>query len=236
MADDKSLCPYCKGSRFIKTGYTEKIVNGRRSLYPYALPCYCDLNRSINKKFGMLSTLPDVTPEDSIKIFDRYGVRGPSIGNYIFYGDEPSFLYTVKSYFLRVFTHQIFELLEGLTIVDKYNRPGSDHEGRLTISVLDQYDLVVILFTSKSEPPTLKACVADVVKNRLRVRKPTWIFSQSKSLDTTKEHSKDLAPFLEIFEYVESTSVTNYTGFSRGVSDKVVAQKNRSLQDSLGSI
>ena len=235
MSAEKIPCPYCKGALFINTGYTEKIQNGRLTLYPFAQPCYCELNHSIGKKFGMLYALPDATPEDSEAVHKKYNEKGKNKGNFIFYGDEPAFRYTVKSYFLKGFTHSSYELLEGVNIVDKYNRPDSDTGARLSIGLLDQYDLVVILFTSRSEPPTLKACVADVVKNRLRIERPTWIYAPDKTLDTTKEYSKDLTPFLETFLYVEIGSTT-YAGFSNGDSEKVKNQKARELQDALGSL
>jgi hypothetical protein len=181
----------------------------------------------------MLSPLPEATPQDSRLVYDRYCPKGKSKGNYVFYGDEQTFLYTVKCYFLRGFIHQNYELLEGVNIVDKYNRPDSDGN-RLTIAYLDQYDLVVILFTSRSEPPTLKACAADVVKNRLRVGRPTWVFSREKSIDKTKEFSEELSTFLTSFEYVESNPATDYSGFSKEMSEKMKLQKTQDLQADLG--
>jgi hypothetical protein len=234
MPEEKSLCPHCKGKRFIRTGYTEKIVNGRRSLYPYALPCYCDLNISIAKKFGMLSAISEATPEDSQLVYKKYSTAGKNKGNFIFYGDESSFLYTVKCQLLMGFTHHSYELLEGKTIVEKYNMPDPNGTGRLSIDVLDNFDLVAILFTSQSEPPTLKACIVDVIKSRLRLVKPTWIFSRVKELNTTKEYSQSLDPFIDSFVFTECNSSIGFKSFSKGVSDRVKIQKSRDIQDALG--
>jgi hypothetical protein len=235
MLENKIQCPYCNGTRFIHTGYVEKVLNGRRSLYPYAQPCYCDLNVSISKKFGMLSPLPDATPQDSQAIYKKYSPKDKSKGNYIFYGDEQAFLYTVKCYFMQGYTNQNYELLEGVNIVDRYNRPDADGN-RPTIAALDQFDLVVILFTSRTEPPSLKACVADVVKNRARVSRPIWIFSRTKDLSTTKESGPDLATYLEQYECVELGVSTSYSGFSKEESEKTQIKKSRDTQDDLGRI
>ena len=217
---EKSACPYCKGARFINTGYTQKIQEGRRVIYPYTQPCYCELNLSMAKKFGVLSSVPSAHPEDAEKIYQRYRQTEKSKSNYVFYGREPLFLYVVKSFFLKTFTNKSLELLEGINVVDRYNMPAPDNSGRLTVSALDIYDLVVMLFTSCSEPPSLKACVGEVVKNRLRINKPTWIYSPSPDISATKEYHKDyLGDLLERFSETSLAKICPLKGFSDGDSE-----------------
>jgi len=235
MADEKTQCPHCKGTHFIRNSFVQKVVNGRRCIYPYAQPCYCSLNVSISKKFGMLSALPDATPEDSQAVYKTYSPKTKGAGNYVFYGDEQAFLYAVKSYFLHGFTNQSYELLEGVNIVDRYNRPDADGN-RPTVAALDQYDLVVILFTSRTEPPSLKACVAEVIKNRARIARPTWVYARVKDLSTTKEFGPDLTQYMEQYEYVELSLSSSFSGFTKGESEKVQIMKTRNVQDSLGSL
>jgi hypothetical protein len=230
---DKTACAYCKGALFIHTGYTEKIQGGHRALYPYTQPCYCELNKYISKKFGILSPIPDATPEDSNTVCKAYGQKKPGI---LFLGSEPLFLYIVKSFFLKGFTHKDYMLLEGINVVEQYNVPQRDGN-RPTIAYLDQYDLLAILFTSRSEPGTLKPCIADLVKSRFRLGKITWIYASSKeALSSAKEYSEDLATYFEAYFTVNLDSTFNLKGFSDEKSERTQIKRARSLQDELGKV
>lgn len=231
MKDKKEkVCSYCKGTRFLNTGYKEVVENGKRILYPYTHPCYCEINKQINKRFDILSRYPVIPPEDSNKVHKRYQGK-----NVIFSGKEDKFLYLVKSYFMKGFVHKDYMILEGRDIVDRYNVPKEDGTW-LTVTYLNQYDILVILFTSNIGYPTLKNCVADVIKNRYRVGVPTWVYSyDSSTLMDSKEYSSSLKPYFE--EYTRATidaSTFDYKGFS--TLNTGVTQTARKTQERLGDI
>jgi len=236
MTTEVVPCPRCNGTKFMYRGYQEKTEHGRRAMYPYALPCYCELNRIISKQFGMLSQVPVATPEDSEKIHARYHSNGKNKGNYIFLGEESLFFYVVKCYFLNGITHKNYLILEGVNIVDKYNTVKPDGS-RLTVGALDQYDMLAILFTSKGEPPTLKACVAEVLKNRQRLGKATWIYAPSKErLESCREISGDSKPYLDDYSTVQLKLDNTFNGYTLDVSDKQKMKSIRKIQDDLGSL
>lgn len=229
---DKTSCPYCRGTLFVDTGYTEKMIEGHKTLYPYATPCTCEINRQLSKRFEIFSKIPDVLPEDAEKVMKRYTKDGV-VPNMILYGDEGMFLYVVKCFFVHGFTHRDYMILEGANIVERYHVPRND--AWLTISVLDQYDLLVILFTSYTEYQTLKSCVADVIKNRTRISKPTWIYAKDRSsLEASKEYSKDIKPLLEEFVERDVSKTFDYAGYSEKASDKIVKKRVRDVNDNLG--
>ena len=227
-----SVCPYCKGSLFINVGYKEKIVNGRKTIYPYAQPCHCQANKKIGKRFGVLSTLPDAIPEDSQKVREVFTTDGVA-RNILFFGDEGTFLYILKSYMLHDFFYRNYMLLEGGNIVEIYNVPRKDDW--LTIQCLNQYDLLALLFTTTSGYESVKSCVADVVKNRLRLTVPTWIYCRSEdTLKSCKEYSPDLEQYLDKFTRIAVGDNIHLKGYTRQGSLKLKAKKERDINDLLG--
>jgi hypothetical protein len=126
-------------------------------------------------------------------------------------------------------------LLEGISIVEQYNVVQYDGS-RPTIAALDHYDLLALLFTSKSEPATLKPCIADLIKNRIRLGKPTWIYSPARDkLAAAKEYSEDLSGYFESFLPVDLSTRSGFKGFTVESSEEYRRQKAQSIQDILGS-
>jgi hypothetical protein len=188
-------CPYCKGSGFLGNGYVEKKVSGHRVLYPHTEPCYCKVNKSINKRYPILSALPLPLPEDTNKVHKTFKDK-----NYLMYGTEEYFLYIVKSYFMKGFMYKDFIVLEGGTIVEQYHVVREDW---LTTSHLNQYDFLVLLFTSSSRYNSMKDCVVDVIKNRNRLSKVTWLYVPIiEKLTDTREYSTDLEIYIKEEKYI----------------------------------
>jgi len=221
-------CPYCNDSGFRSNGYVEKQVSGHRVLYPYTEPCYCKINKSINKRYPILSALPLPIPEDTKEVHKVLLNK-----NYLMYGSEEYFLYIVKAYFMDGFMYKDFIILEGSTIVEQYHAVRDDW---LTTSHLNQYDFLVLLFTSSANYGSLKDCIVDVIKNRNRLAKATWIYTHDKTkLDKTKEYSPDLEPYIEEKRYMryDVDKGIKLKGFS---SIKDTVEKNeRNANDSLSN-
>jgi hypothetical protein len=221
--EDKKVCPYCKGKKFIGTGFKEIIENGHRTLYPYTEPCYCTINNTINKKFGMLTGVGDAHPSDA-KLIRGWFNKG-EIKNYLVFGKENVFLYAVKCYFLTNFLNKNYMLLEGGTIVEKYNTPSTDGEW-LTPSHLNQYDLLVLLFTTSANYPTLKECILEVIKNRFRLGVPTWVYlNKPDDLKGCNEYSQKLETYFEEYKRVSIGNGSNLKGFNP-INKKSLTQNN----------
>jgi len=223
-------CPYCGGTKFIGTAHKTIITMGKKAIYTYGVPCYCEISAQIRKKFTILSKYPVVPPVDASEVHKRYSDK-----NMIFYGDEDLFLYTVKSFFTKGFITKDYMVLEGMEIVDKYHAPKEDGS-RLTLLALNQYDLLVILFTSQSEYKTLKSSVCEVIKNRYRLGKSTWIYSRDEgTLKGSKDYSQDLDQYFEKYVKVRLT-VNAYKGYFAGVTGKISAKMSRDTQDRLSNL
>ncbi len=228
MGLKKGLCPHCGDSKFISSGFTEKMICGKRVLYPYAQPCYCEINRQIEHRFDIFSPFPPATPEDAEKAHKRYEER-----NIRFQGKEDLFLYMVKSFFLKGFISKDYLIIEGRRIVDEYHAPQKDGS-RLTIDALNQYDLLVILFTSNTKYETLQNCVADIVKNRLRLARPTWIYAESEdSMKKNSEYSEALEVYLAKYRVVDIEKKYDYEGYKQGKTQEMKIKKSRDINDNL---
>lgn len=231
-------CPYCKGSGFIGTGYTEKEVSGHRVMYPYTEPCYCNINFCIGKKFGMLSPVMDAHPADSAYVHKTYSTMDSSDqGNrgYLFYGSESLFLYLVKSYFLNGFMSRNYIILEGGTIVEQYNVPKDSSGEWLTTAHLNQYDMLALLFTTSARYTSIKDCVLEVIKNRGRLMKLTWIYARSEDhIKDAREYSPELENYFKSYKRVDLGTVPKLKGYSSNKA--IVAGSGKKMNDALAKI
>lgn len=208
-------CPYCQGSGFIGSGFIEKEVSGHRVIYPHTEPCYCRINASIGKKYGILSPVSPPTPEDSKIVHKEYGGR-----DILFYGSEDLYLYIVKCFFLKGFMYKNYIILEGGTIVEQYNVPKDSKGEWLTTSHLNQYDMLALMFTTSARYSSLKDCVLEVIKNRSRLAKPTWVYSPSeKEKKQSHEYSDDLERYFDSYKVIHLEDNKKLKGF--------VPRKNR---------
>lgn len=222
-------CKYCKGTGFVNTGFVETITAGHRVMYPHTEPCLCRINISIGKKFGMLSPVSFPHPDDTAKIHKTFGAK-----DIMFFGPEDVFLYIVKSYFMRGFMYKNFMLLEGGTIVEQYNVP--EHKGEwLTTSHLNQYDMLAIMFTTSARYTSLKDSVSEVIKNRSRLAKTTWVFCHSEEkLKDAHEYSDSLEPYLETYKKVDLRTIKKFVGFTPRKTSMV--KKEKEINDTIAKM
>jgi hypothetical protein len=202
-------CPYCGDTGFIGTGFTEKNESGHRVIYPHTEPCYCRINASISKKFGILSPVSPANPTDSATVHKLFGNK-----DIIFHGLEDLYLYIVKCYFLTGFMYKNYIILEGGTIVEQYNVPKDSSGDWLTTSHLNQYDMLALMFTTSARYASLKDCVLEVIKNRGRLAKPTWIFAHSSvHLKDANEYSDNLKIYFENYMTVNLSTIKDLKGY-----------------------
>ena len=229
-----NVCPYCKGKKFLSTGYKEVEENGHLSLYPYTEPCYCSVNKSIDQKFGLLSGVGDAHPKDAMRVYKL--IHGQERRNLWFIGNERPFLYLAKSYILSIFNAKKVMVLEGGTIVEKYNtvQPSGDW---LSTSYLNQYDLLIILLTTSASYPSLQDCVLEVVKNRSRLSVSTWVYSSvtSENLKECHEFSEGLKTYLDDFKKVGTGTGNKFIGYkpleSYAIQDRNALKANEMAGD-----
>jgi hypothetical protein len=223
-------CSYCGGTGFIGTGFIEVSDSGHRVMYPHTEPCYCRVNVSIGKKYGILSPVSPAHPDDSAAIHSIYGGK-----DIIFYGAEDLYLYIVKCYFLTGFMYKDYIILEGGTIVEQYNVPKESKGEWLTTSHLNQYDLLALMFTSSARYTSLKDCVSEVIKNRGRLAKPTWIFAHSsKQMEESREYSSELKIYLENYDKVNLSEIKSLKGFVP--RKETLAATAKKLDDKINSM
>lgn len=232
MQKEKPICPRCNGSRFIGTDFKEKEEHGRKILYPYAIPCSCYINDQMIVRFPELGTLPDATPEDAIITHEKYA-RTPML----FMGDERRFLYVVKSFFLKGFVNRDYMMIEGARIIEEYHAVKKGTDGWLKITALNQYDLLVILFTSKIKYENLKDCVLDIVKSRIRLKLPTWIYAKDETaLVESKEYHPGLKEYFLEFCEANVDKDFPYKGYTEVTYDAMANDQKKKSQDYAASL
>lgn len=234
MSDANATCPWCKGGRFLDTGYKEIIQNGRRTLYPYTTPCYCEINKSIVKKLGLFAGTPDAHPSDSKKIRGFFEGKG----NGVFFGREDLFLYIARCYMLKDFFCKDYMVHEGSRVVEIYQVPDKASKSWLTVSTLNQYDLLILLFTSSVRyENSMKPCIHEVVKNRARIGKPVWIYARNpEAFKNSHEYSSDLDPYLEDYKKYSLGSIKGLKGFDDSKSESAQAKNSQKINTDLGRL
>lgn len=244
--ENKVICPYCGDSgqiKFIlpekKSFYSDKHGKPIESYSYYT--CFCINNKVVSKSFNKLSGIPDITLDQTIQAGRFAGFR-----NLILYGNEQKFLHLVKATMvLHANYHHTFEFLNGIELVTKYyvqQPPGVFR----TLTDLESKDLVIFLFDAAPENKAQNTTVFEVVKNRfrmnspqnlkdkIRVERPTWIYSTSKeALKQSKEYSIDMEPlFLDYFTWVDLENYTTPFEVNKTSSSK----KRSKAQDALGNL
>jgi hypothetical protein len=223
-------CSYCGDTGFIGTGFIEKNVSGHRAMYPHTEPCYCRVNISIGKKYGILSPVSPAHPADSASVHKIFNGS-----DYIFHGSEDIYLYLVKCYFLTGFMYKNYIILEGGTIVEQYNVPKDSTGDWLTTSHLNQYDMLALMFTTSARYTSLKDCVLEVIKNRGRLAKPTWIYIPSlDQMENAREYSSELKIHFDSYKKVNLNSINKLKGYVPRRAAFINTGKN--MNDNLGSM
>lgn len=225
MGDSK--CQYCGDTGQIRTKGRVKEFRGRKIFEEDASPCVCVLNKFISERFEQLSSIPDALPVDAIKAAKRYtvdtyktlkeedrvAIKRFQHRNLIFSGEQSLFSYILKSYFLFFYKFQKFEFLEGLKVVQKYYVEQPDGEHR-SLYDLNEFDLLVISFTSKPNNVALQDVILEVVKNRFNLGKATWVYSETaEGLTVSKEYSSGIEKYLNEFVKCNAGASFNYEGY-----------------------
>lgn len=221
-------CSYCGDTGFIGTGFVEKTISGHRVMYPHTEPCYCRVNFNIGKKYGILSPVSPAHPKDAELVHKTF-----KADNWLFHGPEDIFLYYVKCYFLTGFMYKNYIILEGGTVVEQFNVPKESTGDWLTTSHLNQYDLVALMFTTSARYTSLKDCVLEVIKNRGRLAKPTWVYApDGTKLKEAREYSQEVQEHLDTYKKFQLGSTKGLKGYTP--RKQALQNKETDMNNSLG--
>lgn len=180
-------CPYCGGRGMKVVPQKELVVNGRKIANEVSTPCICVLNRHVSQKHNRLVGIGDVTPDDAIDVAKKL-----SFTNAVFHGSEQVFLYVLKCFIVMHFPfNRVFSVLTGSDIAEKYAM--AQPNGVIpTVDLLTLHDLTAILCVARVNNKAIGPGTQEVISNRLRANKPTWIFSPDASaLLSSKELAGD---------------------------------------------
>lgn len=230
MAQEQPKCPHCSGNGIRGVEYREVLINGAKTIQSKATPCWCNLNKIMRNRFPMLAPLPEATAEDSAAARKFCGT-----GNLKFVGTESKFLYLVKSFMLEDVHKRDYELTDGARIVEQYQAHDKDEVWR-TVTALNNPDLLILMCTSQMDYKSIRACVADVVNNRLRRAKPTWVYASTMELlSKSKEYSAELETLLKTFGGPLDVDV-GFTCKGMGTGQEARSAVKRNLNDKFANI
>lgn len=183
---DKDVCPYCGGRGMKVLIQKELLVNGRPIANEVSVPCICSLNSYVSAKHKRLSGVGSVTGADTIKVAKKLPFM-----NAVFHGSESLFLYVVKCFIVIHFPfNKRFAVVTGADIAEKYAM--AQPNGIIpTVDLLTEHDLAAILCVARVNNKAIGPGTQEVIANRTRTRRPTWIYSPDPS---TLLASKEFAP------------------------------------------
>ena len=187
MTNDKVPCPYCGGKGMKVLQRDEIIVKGRPVAGEESTPCICTLNRYVSEKHERLAGAGYVDGKDSIRVAKELPFR-----DLVFHGTEALFLYVVKSFFVIHFPfNKRLGVVTGADIAEKYAM--AQPNGIIpTVDLLTPLDLLVILCVARVNNRAIAPGTQEVLANRKRARRPTWIYAPDKpTLLASKEFAAD---------------------------------------------
>lgn len=161
--------------------------------------CICKRRERIERKYAALHydpMLPQLSDADVQNIaVTKFGLDKGVTTNYKFSGNPEKFFRIVKASFLYLIQDASarFYLGTGMEIIKDYY-VGSDDRNDF-MALLNDFDLVVILFDSKIVNKALKPVMIDLIQTRMRKGLATWVWSE-RDITMSQEWSDDLAPLL----------------------------------------
>jgi hypothetical protein len=75
--------------------------------------------------------------------------------------------------------------------------------------------MLALMFTTSARYASIKDCVLEVIKNRSRLAKPTWIFAHSEvQLKDSREYSEDLKIYFDNYLTVNLSTIKSLKGYT----------------------
>jgi hypothetical protein len=118
--------------------------------------------------------------------------------------DDISFRFHVKGIIMKhgfTIPAPLFFCCDSIEILKKFY-VAQDDGSSPSLSDINKFDLVVIILGTNEKNDQLKTCIAQVVYNRLCVRKPTWIYLRVPIGNCVQERSEELEEYLKRFQSI----------------------------------
>ena len=202
--DSQPVCSLCHGQGYILRPSKEVVQSrnpNRKFRTMETVECFCKRVERVERKWPALrrkldDKKPPLTEEDVKKIAeDKFKFNDGVRGNYLFYANPEQFFRLVKACFLYLIQDPSarFFLGTGYEVIKDYY-VGADDKNEF-MALLNEFDLVVLMFDSNIANKALKPVMKDLIQSRLRRGLATWVWSENE-LAQYSEWSEDLAPML----------------------------------------
>jgi hypothetical protein len=123
--------------------------------------------------------------------------------------DDISFRFHVKATIMKhgfAVPPPLFYCCDSIDILKKFY-VAQDDGSSPSLSDLNKFDLLVIILGTNEKNDQLKTCIAQVVYNRLSIRKPTWIYLRVPMGNCNQERSEELEEYLKRFQRVSLKNI-----------------------------
>ena len=194
-------CDLCGGEGFMlrpsRTSIPSK--NPERMIRTMeTVECICRRNERIERKYAALhpKIVPPMSADDVHKIaVSIFGLDKGVTKSYKFFGNPEKFFRIIKASFVYLIQDASarFYLGTGMEVIKDYY-VGADDKNDF-MALLNDFDLVVLLFDSKIVNKALKPVMVDLIQTRQRKGLATWVWSEG-DITMSQEWSEDLVPLL----------------------------------------
>lgn len=203
--NNNQVCKLCAGQGYVLRP-SKSAVQARDPKRKFrtmeTIECFCKRVERVERRYPPLRRRPDdkkapLTEEDVLKIAEgKFKFNEGVAGNYLLYGNSEQFYRLVKASFLYLIQDPSarFFLGTGYEVIKDYY-VGADDRNEF-MALLNEFDLVVLMFDSNIVNKALKPVMVDLIKARLRSGLATWVWSE-RELEQSSEWSEDLVPFLK---------------------------------------
>ena len=87
--------------------------------------------------------------------------------------------------------------------------------------------MLAILFTTSARYTSLKDSVSEVIKNRSRLAKTTWVFCYSEEkLKDAHEYSDSLEPYFATYKVVDLSTLKKFAGYTPRKTSMLKTEKD----------
>jgi hypothetical protein len=203
----KEPCPYCHGAGKAIRVIENPTTGIKRTAIRW---CICSKSKFVseNTDHKILAGLgEDYLPFEEVDkqlIFKPNDLAGSP--NLIIEAgtDDASFRYHLKGIIMKygfADPAPLFLCCESIEILKRfYVAQGDGSSPQLTD--VNKFDLLVMILGTNEKNDQLKTCVAQVIYNRISLRKPTWVFLRVPYGNCIQEKSDDLEIYLQRFERI----------------------------------
>lgn len=198
-------CPLCQGQGYMLRPSSQTIPckdPNRVIRTMVSVECVCKKNERIERRYPALRPctpgaqnhgVPMLTDDEVVKIaVDKFHLDKGLRTNYKFFGNPEKFFRIIKASFLYLLRDASarFYMGTGYEVIKDYYVGADDRKDYM--SLLNDFDLVVLLFDSRVVNKAMKPAIMELVQTRYRKGLATWVWSEG-DITQMGEWSDDIA-------------------------------------------